>query len=133
MLLSAHLTWAPLFPYRYRYLRSHLTMAGYTPAQIAALLEGPADVAPNGTAYNFDVRPPRNQEGIAVVAVCLTLVTTAVLLRAYSRIRVTKNAFIEDCMLDKIPFSFSVHLYESFHLIVSSREQIWRWWALGFM
>lgn len=76
-------------------------MAGYTPAEIAALLEGPADAAPNGSTYNFDIRPPHNQEGIAVVAVCLTLVTTAVLLRAYSRIRVTKNVFIEDCTLDE--------------------------------
>lgn len=106
-------------------------MAGYTPAEIEAILEGPADTAPNGTAYNFDVRPPRDQEGIAVVVVCLTLVTMAVLLRAYARIRVTKNVFIEDCMWNKIslprasPFGprFAVFFFLFFILTMSSREQ----------
>lgn len=72
-------------------------MAAYSPAVIQALMDGPAATAPIGTSSNFNVEPPFDHQGIAVVAVCLFLLTTTGSLRAYSRIRVMKTVLLEDC------------------------------------
>lgn len=69
----------------------------YTPAVIQALLDGPADTPPAGTTSNFNVKPPYNSQGNAIVAVCAALVVLVGGLRAYSRLRVTRTMFLEDC------------------------------------
>lgn len=73
-------------------------MAEYSPAMIQALLDGPADTAPNGTTSNFDIQPPYDRQAIAVITICVLLVVITGILRAYSRTRVMKDVFLEDCM-----------------------------------
>ncbi|KAI0965029.1 hypothetical protein F4678DRAFT_453932 [Xylaria arbuscula] len=60
-----------------------------------SVLEGPADVSPDGT-YNFDVQPPYNTQAYVLVAVCSALTVVGALLRAYARIRVSKKVHIDD-------------------------------------
>lgn len=79
-------------------------MAEYTPEEIQALLDGPAASPPTGTASDFNAERPFDAQGIAIVAISLFLVTMAGCLRAYSRIRVMKTVFLEDCKpLDPFP------------------------------
>ncbi|KAH8889474.1 hypothetical protein GQ53DRAFT_825363 [Thozetella sp. PMI_491] len=60
-----------------------------------SVLNGPADVSPDGT-YNFDTRPPHNTAAYAFVAVCLALTTVGALMRVYSRVWVAKKVHLED-------------------------------------
>lgn len=69
----------------------------YTPEVIQALLDGPAATPPTGTTSDFNAERPFDAQGITIVAISLFLVTMAGYLRAYSRVRVMKTVFLEDC------------------------------------
>ncbi|KAI0451921.1 hypothetical protein F5B21DRAFT_485070 [Xylaria acuta] len=72
-------------------------------------LNGPALAPPDGVLPNLTNPPNQNALGIAVTAVCLFLGTFAVLLRAYSRVLVSRKLHIED-LLGLVAFGFYVGL-----------------------
>ncbi|KAL7621866.1 hypothetical protein AAE478_007366 [Parahypoxylon ruwenzoriense] len=67
-----------------------------TPAQLEALLNGPALAPPDGVIPNFDNPPNRNYIAQAVLPLCLVATTLAFLLRAYARLFCLKKIELPD-------------------------------------
>ncbi|KAF3061048.1 hypothetical protein GL218_02993 [Daldinia childiae] len=67
-----------------------------SPEVLQAILNGPSAIPPEGVVQNLDNPPNGNGRAIALVVVCLFLVMTAALMRAYSRIFIVKKLHIED-------------------------------------
>jgi hypothetical protein len=61
-----------------------------------SVLDGPADISPNGV-YNFDVVPPWNNQAYAVVGVGVSITLIGALLRFYVRVFVNKRVYLDDC------------------------------------
>lgn len=61
------------------------------------ILNGPALAPPNGTVPNLQNPPNQTTMAIVVAVVCLLLGTSVGMLRAFSRIFVSKKLCLEDC------------------------------------
>ncbi|KAI1753927.1 hypothetical protein F4782DRAFT_494443 [Xylaria castorea] len=60
-----------------------------------SVLDGPADISPNGV-YNFDVVPPWNNQAYVVVGVGVSITLIGALLRFYVRVFVTRRVYLDD-------------------------------------
>ncbi|KAH6645399.1 hypothetical protein BKA67DRAFT_111382 [Truncatella angustata] len=69
-----------------------------TPAQQDAFLNGPALAPPAGVKSNFVDPPNHNATVIGVTTMCVALAAVMVLLRAYSKLCVSKKVNIEDVL-----------------------------------
>ncbi|KAI0548084.1 hypothetical protein F4679DRAFT_332166 [Xylaria curta] len=69
-------------------------------------LNGPALAPPDGVVPNFTNPPNQNALGIAVISICLVLATAGGLLRAYSRVIVSRKLRIEDSPPSSRAYSF---------------------------
>jgi hypothetical protein len=68
-----------------------------------SVLDGPADISPNGV-YNFDVVPPWNNQAYAVIGVGVFITLIGALLRFYVRVFVNKRVYLDDCtQLTRLP------------------------------
>lgn len=67
------------------------------PAVQQAILNGPAETPPEGVTPDFTDPPNGNREALAIIIVCMTLATLAVIGRLYSRAVLVKKLHIEDC------------------------------------
>ncbi|KAI0179003.1 hypothetical protein GGR52DRAFT_569909 [Hypoxylon sp. FL1284] len=67
--------------------------------QQQALLDGPALAPPKGVVSNFD--NPDNNNGLAygVIALCITVATLCLMIRAYSRLVLFKQLKVEDYLI----------------------------------
>lgn len=61
------------------------------------ILDGPALAPPNGTVPNLQDPPNHTTMAIIVAVICLFLGTSVGMLRAFSRIFVSKKLYFEDC------------------------------------
>jgi hypothetical protein len=77
------------------------------PPEIEAYLKGPSCPAPEGVSSNLDNPSNSNGEAFFLAVLCIVLVATTALARAYSRICIVKEHHIEDCMS---PLSSSLSL-----------------------
>ncbi|RYP77603.1 hypothetical protein DL769_003376 [Monosporascus sp. CRB-8-3] len=66
------------------------------PENQTAILEGPALKPPSDLLYNLDDPPNGNGVAFAAITICVTVATLAAILRAYSKILVTRNVVLED-------------------------------------
>jgi hypothetical protein len=57
----------------------------------------PAAAPPHGLNSNFDNPPSKAQTVYIVMSVCLGLVTLLVAIRIYTRARITKSLWWDDC------------------------------------
>jgi hypothetical protein len=75
--------------------------AAIPPAALEKILNGPAATPPPGLKPNFDhAKNERSQELVlALMIICIILVTSATFSRLYSRIFVQKQFHIEDCKI----------------------------------
>lgn len=62
----------------------------------------PGAPAPEGQSSNLGTRPLYNSQGIAIVTVCVALVTLGGLVRVYSLLMFVKKVHLEDCTSCKI-------------------------------
>ena len=68
-----------------------------TPAELQAMLDGPAAVPPPGIAPNF-VDPANIRKSLtADLVICLTVTTLVVGMRTWTKIHVIKEVVLEDC------------------------------------
>lgn len=77
-------------------------ISALTPEQLEALLNGPALAPPDGVMPNFENPPNKNYIAAAVVPLCLTVTTIAVLLRVWARVFLLRKVGLPD---GKIPGS----------------------------
>ncbi|KAJ8119388.1 hypothetical protein ONZ43_g3652 [Nemania bipapillata] len=73
------------------------------------VLNAPAYASPDGV-YNFDQRPPYNNPAYGLVAVCVFLTLTGVLLRIYTRLCIVKQVHLEDylALFTLVPYFASI-------------------------
>ncbi|KAI1375723.1 hypothetical protein F4677DRAFT_460331 [Hypoxylon crocopeplum] len=64
--------------------------------QNAILASQPGATPPNGTVPNFDNPPTHNDAGVAILTICVFLVTISAFLRLYSRVFVIRVFKLED-------------------------------------
>lgn len=69
-----------------------------SPEEQEKILNGPAMQPPPGVTPNFAHPHNHNKEATAFLIVCSTLVVSAALTRAYSRVFVMRKVYMEDCM-----------------------------------
>ncbi|KAI1772243.1 hypothetical protein F4818DRAFT_180229 [Hypoxylon cercidicola] len=91
-------------------------LSSLTPEQLEALLNGPALAPPDGIVPNFDNPPNKNYISAAVVPLCLTVTTIAVLLRVYARIFCVKKVGIPDALMAVAFGCYIVDVYFGFRL-----------------
>ena len=73
------------------------SIVNLTPAQLQALLDGPAGKPPLGITPNF-VNPPNHATlAIAVMAIGLTISTLVLMIRMYTKIFLIRSVVLEDC------------------------------------
>lgn len=68
-----------------------------TPAQLDAIMNGPALTPPAGVTPNFQNPPNQNTMARAVTGVCLAVAALLVGLRVYVKVFCTKRCRLEDC------------------------------------
>lgn len=68
-----------------------------TPAMLEILLNGPAMTPPPGVQPNFIDPPNFANTALVVELIFLILSTLAVIIRAYTKLRVNKKLDLEDC------------------------------------
>ena len=69
-----------------------------TPAQLEALLNGPALAPPAGVIPQLEHPPSLQKAANAVPILCLVLTTLAILMRMYTKIRVIHEVLLADCL-----------------------------------
>ena len=68
-----------------------------TPAQLQALLDGPAGSPPPGVIPNFVDPPSIYPQIIVTLVLTLSISTLALVIRTYTKLRVIKAWHLEDC------------------------------------
>ena len=71
--------------------------ASLTPAQLQALLDGPAVSPPPGVIPNFVDPPSLYPQIIVTLVLTLSIATLAVIIRVYTKLHVIKAWHLEDC------------------------------------
>lgn len=81
-----------------------------SPAEQEKILSGPALPPPGNAESNFDNPPNRSIIPEAVIPICLILVISTLLLRAYSRFVVLKTVRLGDCKTTR----YAIYMFERF-------------------
>ena len=74
-----------------------MATASMTPAQLQALLDGPAESPPPGVIPNFVDPPSIYPQIIVTLVLTLCISTLALAIRTYTKLRVIKAWHLEDC------------------------------------
>ena len=68
-----------------------------TPAQLQALLDGPAGVPPPGVIPNFVDPPNYDTRAVTVMAIGSTVSMFVLLIRIYTKAFIIRSLVLEDC------------------------------------
>ncbi|KAI6084003.1 hypothetical protein F4821DRAFT_271385 [Hypoxylon rubiginosum] len=102
-------------------------ISALTPEQLEALLNGPALAPPDGVMPNFENPPNKNYIAAAVVPLCLTVTTIAVLLRVWARVFLLRKVGLPDALMAIAFGCYLVDIYFGYRLQANPGSFVHQW------